>query len=64
MSKGSKATFGFQEGQDHIVAAPSRARVAHVQGLRTSSAAGTQDHSPRRQRSRGAARQAAIRGSY
>lgn len=56
--------FRFQQGQDYIVPAPNKARVARVQSLRASSAAGPQDHSPRRQRSRSAARTAAIKGSY
>lgn len=58
----SKAkTYRFQEGQDYIVTDP---RVTRVQELRRSSAASPQDHSPRRQRSRSAAKSAAIRGSY
>lgn len=49
--------FSFTESQN-----PQR--VARVQNLRRSSAAGPQDHTPRRQRSRSAARTAAIKGSY
>lgn len=52
--------FHFTEGQDYVVPA----RVARVQGLRHSSAAGPQDRqAPRRERSRSAARGAAIRRS-
>lgn len=51
MSKAKR--FSFTEGQD-----PQR--VTRVQDLRRSSAAGAQDHSPRRQRSRSASRNAAI----
>lgn len=58
MSKAKR--FGFQQGQDYQV--PTHVR--RVQGLRASSAASPQDHSPRRQRSRSAVRAAAIRGSY
>lgn len=58
MSKAKR--FGFQQGQDYQVPA----HVHRVQGLRASSAATPQDHSPRRQRSRSAARAAAIKGAY
>ena len=58
MSKAKR--FSFQEGQDHVVPV----RVTRVQGLRSSSAASPQAHSPRRQRSRAAARTVAIQGSY
>lgn len=58
MSKAKR--FHFTEGQDCAVPA----RVARVQNLRRSSAAGPQDRqSPRRERSRSAARDAAIRRS-
>ena len=58
MSKAKR--FRFTEGQDYVLPA----RVTHVQGLRSSSAAGPQDRqSPRRERSRSAARGAAIRRS-
>jgi hypothetical protein len=49
--------FAFTEGQDSP-------RVTRVQDLRRSSAASPQDHSPRRQRSRSASRNAAIQRSY
>lgn len=61
MSKGSRATFGFTEGQD----APRASNVNRVQGLRRSSAASAQDRSqPRRERGRSAGKQAAIRRGY
>jgi hypothetical protein len=54
--------FAFTQGQDATTVLPSsRARVARVQALRRSSATTPQDHTPRRQRSRSAARNAAIR---
>ena len=58
MSKAKR--FAFAEGQDYTVPA----RVSHVQGLRQSYAASPQDHSPRRERARSAARKAAIQRSY
>jgi hypothetical protein len=60
MSKGSKARFAFTEGQD----TPRASNVNRVQGLRRSSAASAQDHSPRRERSRSAGNRAAIRRGY
>lgn len=49
--------FTFTEGQDP-------ARVARVQGIRQSSAAGVHSSVPRRERSRGAARRSAIARGY
>lgn len=50
--------FGFTEGQDTV-----RVRVAHVQGLRSSSAASPQEHGQRRVGSRRSAKTAAITAS-